>query len=89
MNIWRTNFKMNDIESEKRKLMLKNKKLNVMDSTATTLCMDNNIPIIVYNMNKTIISMLSSLNSKLEQHYNMVPKSFEEVALNLNNRLEK
>lgn len=29
-----------------------NKKLNVMDSTATTLCMDNNIPIIVYNMNK-------------------------------------
>ena len=28
-----------------------NKKLNVMDSTATTLCMDNEIPIIVYNMN--------------------------------------
>lgn len=28
-----------------------NRKLNVMDSTATTLCMDNNIPIIVYNMN--------------------------------------
>lgn len=28
-----------------------NKKLNVMDSTATTLCMDNNMPIIVYNMN--------------------------------------
>lgn len=27
------------------------KKLNVMDSTATTLCMDNNIPIVVYNMN--------------------------------------
>ena len=27
------------------------KKLNVMDSTATTLCMDNEIPIIVYNMN--------------------------------------
>ena len=22
-----------------------------MDSTATTLCMDNNIPILVYNMN--------------------------------------
>ena len=44
---------------------------------------------IVYNMNKTIISMLSGLNSKLEQHYNMVPKSFEEVVLNLNNRLEK
>ncbi len=29
-----------------------NKKLNVMDATATTLCMDNNIPILVYNMNK-------------------------------------
>ena len=28
-----------------------NKKLNVMDSTATTLCMDNELPIIVYNMN--------------------------------------
>lgn len=28
-----------------------NKKLNVMDATATTLCMDNNIPIIVYDMN--------------------------------------
>ncbi|MBR4617716.1 MAG: UMP kinase [Bacilli bacterium] len=28
-----------------------NKKLNVMDSTATTLCMDNSIPIIVYDMN--------------------------------------
>ena len=28
-----------------------NKKLNVMDSTATTLCMDNKIPIVVYNMN--------------------------------------
>lgn len=28
-----------------------NKKLNVMDATATTLCMDNSIPILVYNMN--------------------------------------
>ena len=28
-----------------------NKKLNVMDSTATTLCMDNQLPILVYNMN--------------------------------------
>ena len=27
-----------------------NKGLNVMDATATTLCMDNNIPIIVYDM---------------------------------------
>lgn len=44
---------------------------------------------IVYNINKTIISMLSDLNSKLENHYNMVPKSFEEVAVQLNSRLEK
>ena len=29
-----------------------NKKLNVMDSTATSLCMDNNIPILVFNINK-------------------------------------
>ena len=29
-----------------------NKKINVMDSTATTLCMDNKIPIIVFNINK-------------------------------------
>ena len=29
-----------------------NKKINVMDSTATTLCMDNEIPIIVFNINK-------------------------------------
>mgnify|MGYP003292876900 CR=1 FL=1 len=29
-----------------------NKKLNVMDSTAITLCMDNNIPIIVFDINK-------------------------------------
>ena len=29
-----------------------NKKINVMDSTSTTLCMDNNIPIIVFNINK-------------------------------------
>lgn len=29
-----------------------NKKLNVMDSTATTLCMDNEIPIIVFDVNK-------------------------------------
>ena len=28
-----------------------NKKLNVMDSTATSLCMDNSMPILVYNMN--------------------------------------
>ena len=29
-----------------------NKKLNVMDATATSLCMDNNIPIFVFNINK-------------------------------------
>ena len=28
-----------------------NKKLNVMDSTATSLCMDNNIPILVFDIN--------------------------------------
>ena len=32
--------------------VLNNKDINVMDSTATTLCMDNNIPIIVFNINK-------------------------------------
>lgn len=30
-----------------------NKKLNVMDTTATSLCMNNNIPIIVFNINKS------------------------------------
>lgn len=29
-----------------------NKKLNVMDSTATSLCMDNEIPILVFDINK-------------------------------------
>jgi uridylate kinase len=29
-----------------------NKKLNVMDTTATTLCMDNDIPIIVFDINE-------------------------------------
>lgn len=43
---------------------------------------------VVYNMNKSIISLLSKLNSKLEQHYKLVPLSFEEVALNLNNRMK-
>jgi uridylate kinase len=32
--------------------VLNNKDINVMDSTATTLCMDNEIPIIVFNINK-------------------------------------
>ena len=29
-----------------------NKKLNVMDTTATSLCMDNNIPIVVFDINQ-------------------------------------
>ena len=29
-----------------------NKKLNVMDTTSTTLCMDNSIPIVVFDINK-------------------------------------
>ena len=29
-----------------------NKKINVMDSTATSLCMDNDIPILVFDVNK-------------------------------------
>ncbi|HMJ47344.1 MAG TPA: hypothetical protein VK498_08440, partial [Ferruginibacter sp.] len=28
------------------------KKLSVMDMTAFTLCMENNLPIVVFNMNK-------------------------------------
>lgn len=44
---------------------------------------------IVYNINSIIINLLSRLNSKLEDRYNMIPKSFDEVALNLNNRYEK
>jgi len=32
--------------------VLNNKNINVMDSTATTLCMDNEIPIIVFDINK-------------------------------------
>ncbi len=40
-----------------------NKKLNVMDSTATTLCMDNNIPIIVFNINKKN-NLLDIVNGK-------------------------
>jgi len=32
--------------------VLNNKDINVMDSTATTLCMDNEIPIIVFDINK-------------------------------------
>ena len=32
--------------------VLNNKDINVMDSTATTLCMDNEIPIIVFDIHK-------------------------------------
>lgn len=41
---------------------------------------------IVYNMNNAIINLLSKLNSKIEVKYGMVPLSFDELALNLNNR---
>lgn len=46
--------KHNDAEkiSEITYLEVLNKKLNVMDTTATSLCMDNNIPIIVFNINE-------------------------------------
>lgn len=44
---------------------------------------------IVYNMNNAIINLLSKLNSKIEVKYNMVPLSFEDVVLNLNNRYER
>ena len=38
--------------SEITYLEVLNKKLNVMDTTATSLCMDNNVPIIVFDINK-------------------------------------
>ena len=46
--------KHNDAEKidEVTYLEILNKKLNVMDTTATSLCMDNNIPIIVFDINK-------------------------------------
>ena len=46
--------KHNDAEriEEITYLEILNKKLNVMDTTATSLCMDNNIPIIVFDINK-------------------------------------
>jgi len=45
--------KHNDAEkiSEISYIEVLNKKLNVMDTTATSLCMDNNIPIVVFNIN--------------------------------------
>ena len=39
-----------------------NKKLNVMDSTATSLCMEENIPILVVNINQKNI-MLDAINN--------------------------
>lgn len=44
---------------------------------------------VVYNMNISVISLLSKLNSKIEAKYNVVPLSFRDVALNLNNRYEE
>lgn len=38
--------------SEITYLEVLNKKLNVMDTTATSLCMDNDVPIIVFDINK-------------------------------------
>ena len=31
-----------------------NKKINVLDTTATSLCMDNDLPIVVFNINKKV-----------------------------------
>mgnify|MGYP000928508581 FL=1 len=41
-----------------------NKDLKVMDSTAATLCMDNNIPILVFNLNdpQNIVRAVSGEN---------------------------
>ena len=44
---------------------------------------------LVYNMNSSIISLLSKLNSKIEVKYNLVPLSFKDVALSLNKRYEE
>lgn len=44
---------------------------------------------LVYNMNSSIISLLSKLNSKIEAKYNVVPLSFRDMALSLNNRYEE
>ena len=46
--------KYNDAEKidEITYLEVLNKKLNVMDTTATSLCMDNDVPIIVFDINK-------------------------------------
>ena len=42
-----------------------NKKLNVMDSTATSLCMDNNIPILVFDINKKDNLLKASTGEKI------------------------
>ncbi len=42
-----------------------NKKLNVMDSTATSLCMDNNIPILVFDINKKGNLLLACKGKKI------------------------
>ena len=35
-----------------KNIKLLNKKLNIMDSTAISLCMEENIPILVFDINK-------------------------------------
>lgn len=42
-----------------------NKKLNVMDSTATSLCMDNNIPILVFDINKKGNLLKASIGERI------------------------
>ena len=44
---------------------------------------------LVYNMNISIISLLSKLNSKIEAKYNVVPLSFRAMVLSLNSRYEE
>lgn len=42
-----------------------NKKLKVMDSTAISLCMDNNIPILVFDINKKDNLIKASMDKKI------------------------
>ena len=44
---------------------------------------------VVYNMNISVISLLSKLNSKIEAKYNVIPLSFRDMALSLNSRYEE
>ena len=49
IKVERENYNLSFIQ---KSIDVLNKKLNVMDSTATSLCMDNNIPILVFDINK-------------------------------------